>query len=177
MADPVAHTSAVLLAVLFGWASLAKVAKPRAWVDALSGYAFTNRVVRVLAVAVPIAEASVTALALAGRTKIAGAAAVGLLASFSLAIVRARAVAGNKLPCGCFGGRRVTDFRLMLLRNALLGALAAVVLLSPKVSPLSGWSAPHPDDIVPAALVLLGAALIAWVGRTALISLGAGRRS
>lgn len=177
MADPVAHTAAVLLAALFAWASLAKVAKPRAWVDALSGYAFPDRVVRVLAVAVPIAEASVTGLALAGRTKIAGAAAALLLASFSLAIVRARAVAGNKLPCGCFGGRRVTDFRLMLLRNVLLGALAAVVLLSPEVSPLSGWTAPHPGDIVPAVLVLLGAALVAWVGRTALISLGAGRRS
>ena len=177
MADPVAHTTAVLLAALFGWASLAKVAKPRAWVDALSGYAFTDRVVRVLAVAVPIAEASVTALALAGRTKIAAAAAVGLLASFSLAIVRARAVAGNKLPCGCFGGRRVTDFRIMLLRNALLGVVAAVVLLSPDIYPLSDWAAPRPGDIVPVALVLLGAGLMAWVGRTVLVSIAAGRRS
>lgn len=169
--------AAILLSALFGWAFLAKVARRKRWMEALSGYALSAPLVRVLFVVVPLAEITVAVLLLTGNSKVGAAAAVALLASFSGAIVRARATAGDRLPCGCFGGTRTMDFRLMLMRNALLGALAAIVLIGPEVSVLSEWDLPAGGELVPFVLVLLGAGLVAWVARSAMVALGTGRRS
>ena len=65
----------------------------------------------------------------------------------------------------------------MLIRNALLGALAAVALFGPRVAVLSDWEPPAGGEVVPFILVLIGAGLVAWLGRAAVVALGAGRRS
>ena len=175
MADSITGAAALLVAVLFGWASLSKVVRRGRWIEALSGYALPAS--RVLSVVVPLAELSIVVLMLSGATRVGGAAAIVLLGAFSGAIVRARASRGDLLPCGCFGGDRTLDFRLMLLRNALLGALATVALFGPRVSVLSDWEPPAGGELVPFILVLIGAGLVAWLGRAAVVALGAGRRS
>lgn len=177
MADSITGAAALVLAVLFGWAAASKTVRRGRWMEALGGYALPAGSVRLLSVAVPLAELSIVALMLSGRTKIGGAAAVVLLSAFSGSIVRARSMGGDRLPCGCFGGNRTLDFRLMLLRNTLLGGLAVVALIGPQVSVLSDWDPPAGGDLVPFALVLIGSGLVAWVARAALVALGAGRRS
>ncbi|MPZ68402.1 MAG: hypothetical protein GEU71_02610 [Actinobacteria bacterium] len=177
MTDSITGAAAVLVAVLFGWAAVNKIARRGRWIEALSGYQLPAPLVRFFSIAVPLAEVSIVVLMLSGRTKVGGAAAVVLLSSFSGAIVRARAARGDRLPCGCFGGNRTLDFKLMLMRNALIGALAAITLFGPGVSVLSDWDPPAGGELVPFILVLIGAGLFTWLGRAAAVALGAGRRS
>jgi hypothetical protein len=95
-----------------------------------------------------------------------------MLSLFSIAILRARSLQGDHLPCGCFGGARKLDYRTMLSRNAFLGALSGIVLLgSGDVAPTTP-SVPSSGEILPAALVLIGCALVAWIAWQATHSLG-----
>jgi hypothetical protein len=50
----------------------------------------------------------------------------------------------------------------MLVRNAFLGAVAAAVLLMPRVARFE-LEAPRVSDAVPAVLVAVGMAAIAWL--------------
>jgi hypothetical protein len=118
---------------------------------------------RTAAVGVPLLEASVSALVVAGLPRVAGIAAAALLVAFSAAILVARARRGNRLPCGCFGGRRMRDFRAMLGRNALLAAVSLVVALGASDAAVStGVALPHGADVLPAALVVVSLAVAAW---------------
>jgi hypothetical protein len=109
----------------------------------------------------------------------AGAAlAVALLAAFSLVVLRGRSRQGEKLPCGCFGRSRERDYRTMLLRNALLGLLAAVVLLSEREgSALAGVSLPDGAELFPALLVAIGVLVAAWTGYQLMTTARRGTRS
>ncbi|MDQ3951885.1 MAG: hypothetical protein M3279_02800 [Actinomycetota bacterium] len=153
-----------LLGLAFVWAAVAKITRFGAWRSALSGYRLPQMVMGPALFLVPAIElATAFLLARGGDVTRAGAAlTVGLLAAFSLAVLRARRLQGDRLPCGCFGGSGSRDYRLMLVRNALLGAVAAAILLVPGVARYE-VDAPEAAQLVPAALAALGVALIAWL--------------
>ena len=152
------------LALVFGWGALSKWARFPGWRATLRGYGLPRPLEGLALGAVPVAEAAVPWLALSGQTRQSAALAVMLLIVFSAAIVRARIRHGKKLACGCFGGRNTSDYRLILLRNALLGATAAVVLTGRSGQPLlEGLRGPQPREAVPAVLVLAGLALASVV--------------
>lgn len=160
-----------LLAAAFVWAAVAKLGRFSAWRDALAGYRLPEAIAVPAGVVVPVAElAAAFLLALGGDATRAGAAlTVALLAAFSLAVLRARRLRGDRLPCGCFGGSGSRDYRLMLVRNAFLGAVAGAVLLVPAVARYE-LETPASSQVVPAVLAAAGVVLIGWlavsVGRT-----------
>jgi hypothetical protein len=164
MLDAVVRVAAVLLALLFTWAAVAKVIRPRAWRSALEGYALP-RPLRYLGVAgVPLLEGAVVALVLIDELPPAGALALLAVSVFSLAILRRRSIQGDRVPCGCFGRATTRDYRVMLARNLLIALPAAVVLIGGSgVSIFDGVRTPGLGDLLPAALVLAGVALITWM--------------
>lgn len=159
-AGDLAGPAAAVLALAFGWAALAKAVRPRAWREALRAH-LRGRLEPVASVGVPIAEALVPALVVAGRPAIAGVVALVLLATFSLATLRARRIHGALLPCGCFGRARAVDFRLTLARNAALG-VAAILSLGADRGEGMALRAPSPSEVLPAALAALGVAIAVW---------------
>ena len=154
--------AALLLAAAFGWAAAAKVTRLPAWRIALAGYRLPEGLERVVFAGVPVVEVVVVALLVAGGDAgSAGAAlAVALLGAFSIAVLRARRLQGDRLPCGCFGGSGDRDYRAMLVRNALLGVLAALALVAPDLVTIS---APRSSQAVPVALAAAGLALVVWL--------------
>ena len=76
----------------------------------------------------PWIELGIAVALIAGAARWGAVLAIGLLGIFCVAIARARLLLGtDKLGCGCFGGTRIRDYRLLLARNVALAALAAVV--------------------------------------------------
>lgn len=162
-----------LLAVAFFWAAIAKASRPSVWRSALVGYRLPAGTTTPALVLVPVAEIVAAVLLSAGgnATKAGAALSVALLGSFSLAVLRARRLQGDRLPCGCFGGSGSRDYRLMLVRNALLGSVAGAILLVPAVARYE-LEAPSAEQLLPALLVALGVVLIAWLVAT--VTRGAG---
>lgn len=172
--DAVAVLPAALAGV-FAWAAAAKALAPGRWLAALAAYRL-GPLRGAAAVAVPTAEAAVALLVVAGAPGPASWLAVGLLAAFSAAVLRARRLHGDRLPCGCFGRSRPRDYRVVLARNAALGAGAVGTLATGASFPALRWiSLPGPGEAMPAALALLGLAAGAWTLRGALASLGGDR--
>jgi hypothetical protein len=176
MPEITGRVAAVLLGALFLWAAGAKALRWHAWVRALGTYSL-GRWESIVRVAVPAAELFVGILLVAGSARIGAALALFMLAAFCLAVLRARAMQGDRLPCGCFGRDERRDYRTMLLRNTLLGGLAAIVLLSETELPLDGVRVPGAGELVPAVLVGLGVLLAAWVARETIASSRRGKRS
>lgn len=143
MAD-LGYASALLLALVFAWAGLAKLAARRQ-----TEAAFRSMAVPApggLAVAVPAAELAL-ALALVLQPGWAAVAALAVLAGFTTLVARS-VRAGIQGGCACFGtamSRPVS--RIDLVRNGLLAAVAGVATFAP--------SAMAPD---PGALALVVAA-------------------
>jgi hypothetical protein len=165
--------AAAILAGTFAWAAIAKVARFRAWVQALAAYRLPPFLERAARVGVPAAESAVTFSILAGSNRVAVVLALALLVAFSVAVVRARRSPGDRLPCGCFGRTAARDSRLILARNAALACLSLVALDSP--APLEA-APPSPADWVPAALTASGIVLAALVLRRAAGALRDARR-
>jgi hypothetical protein len=159
--------AALVLAVVFAWAALAKVVRFRAWREALAGYRLPAGAERAARPSVPAAEGVTVALLVAGgdATQAGAALALALVGAFSLAVLRAQRLQGDRLPCGCFGGAGSRDYRLMLVRNGTLGAAAAIALLYPAAGAVQ-VGAPDASQAVPAALAAVGAGLIAWLAVT-----------
>ena len=118
-------------------------------------------------VVVPWIEAFIALSLVTGREPLGAGLAVVLLSVFSVAIVRARLRQGtNRLRCGCFGGTASRDFRLLLLRNVALAAVALAVLL---------WFEPDTTgdlllasfDLFPVGLVVFGILASLWTARRA----------
>jgi uncharacterized membrane protein YphA (DoxX/SURF4 family) len=125
------EASTLLLAAVFTWAGLTKVLGPRRWSRDLQAYRLSRPFRAVGLLLVPWLELLVAAVALTGPPRWAAALVLALLAAFSIAIARARVLAGtNQLACGCFGGNATRDYRLLLLRNGLLAVPAVHVLVS-----------------------------------------------
>ena len=150
-----------LLAAAFGWAALAKLLRAPAWRRALEGYGLSSGITAIATWAVPSVELAVAGLLLFGPPRAGAAATVALLGAFSAAIVRASALQGSRLPCGCFGGDGRRDFRVMLLRNALLGIPAVVILLFSNAAVLRAHLGA--GDVVPLLLTALTLGLVGWV--------------
>jgi uncharacterized membrane protein YphA (DoxX/SURF4 family) len=164
----------LLLAVLFGWASLAKLVRLSQWRAALRAYRLPHR--GLIAPLTPVVEAVVPVLVVSGRSRAAVALALVLLAVFSLVLLRARAARGNRLPCGCFGRATERDYRLMLLRNTGLGVLAAIVLAAGHdVRALEGIGTPDASEVVPAALAFVGLVALAGLARALASTLRGGQ--
>jgi len=156
-----ARFAAVLLALAFAWSALAKTLSWQSWRTTLAGYGF-GPAERTVAVLAPAVEAAVVLL-LVITAELGAAMALALLAAFCLAILRARSLQGDRLPCGCFGGARSRDFRLMLLRNWVLMLLCAVVLVSGLKGNVVAGGPPEDFETLPAALIVVGAGLGAWM--------------
>ena len=150
------------LGVVFAWAAFAKVADLKAWLSALSSYRLPPALRPVAAVATPATEALVAVLFFIGETRTAAAALLVLVAMFSLAIARASALQGSRLPCGCFGSMKERDVRTMLARNTVLAVGAGSLLIFGRDVP--GYpSVPSGGAWLPAVLVGVGVALVAWL--------------
>jgi hypothetical protein len=164
---------ALLLAAVFGYAAVAKLAAPRRWRTALGGYDLPPRLRRPALVVVPLAEGAAALLLTLSAARAGAALGLALLSAFSLAVVRARARRGERLPCGCFGRSGVRDARLMLIRNALLAALCVAVLL---VGPRAGAVSVAPRVLLlPASLTGLGLAVALWLVWQARAAMRGGR--
>jgi uncharacterized membrane protein YphA (DoxX/SURF4 family) len=142
--------AAEVLAVVFAWAALAKLVRFSRWRAALSEYRLP--LAGALAVAVPVAEAGVGVLALTGNVVPAAAVALAFLLAGTLAILRARRLHGDRLACGCFGGGRRRDYRLLVARNVAL----AIVALASFPDRSLGLPPVGQPRLVPVALVLAG---------------------
>jgi hypothetical protein len=153
--------AALLLAVVFAWAGVAKVVMPSPWRAALQGYALPPRL-RVLTLwVVPAAELGVAGVLAAGPIRLGSALALAMLGAFSVAVLRARRFHGSTLPCGCFGGVRFRPVGHVLARNALIAAVAVVAILTPG-SPID---LPDGPQILPALLTLAALGLVALAAR------------
>jgi hypothetical protein len=168
MPDIVARLAALTLAFVWGWAGLAKVLRGSVWRRALTGYGLRPPVEATARLLVPGAELAVALVLLSGGERTGAALSVALLAGASVLVMRARSQGGDEVPCGCFGGSRARDFRVLLLRNGTLGILAAVVLLGPPIPALfDGVRMPEPAESLAAVLVVIGLGTGVWLLRRA----------
>lgn len=166
--------AAILLVTTFVVAGAAKLFRYPRWRSTLEEYQLPVRVIGLISFGVPVAELSVATALIALSQSVGAAASLGLLALFSAAIARVAVVRGGRIPCGCFGGDRTRDYRLMLGRNALLSVAAAVVLLQGTegglVSSISG------ADILPVLLVTAGIGIVVLLASQMAGSLRGGPR-
>jgi hypothetical protein len=161
------------LIAAFAWSAVAKAVRPAAWRGALTGFHLPRALSGPAFVAVPVAEAAVVGLGLLGLGSAAAWLALALLGAFSIAVIRARLLTGEAVPCGCFGARTARDWRLVLARNALLAAVAAWALAQGSgASPRWSELVPRGGELVPAALATGSVLAAAWV----LMQVGAASR-
>jgi Methylamine utilisation protein MauE len=163
MKDPLTFVSAMALAIGFGWAAISKLANFQRWRRALRGYALPSGLERAALLGTPVLEAVAVGLILTGPLELAGALSLALLAGFSVVVLRARATQGDRLPCGCFGGTTERDYRLMLVRNAVLGLPAGALMLSGNSGLIERLESFKGSDALPLGLVLLAGGLIVWM--------------
>lgn len=168
--------AAAVLGLTFTAAGVTKLARGAAWRRTLSAYRLPGGVSRLVASVVPIVELAIVGLVVVGLGATAGLVSLVALVSFSAAIVVGRVRSGRRLGCGCFGGSTTRDYRVLLTRNlALVGIALGAWRMGEDAPPVRSLREPGGADLLPAALIVLGLALAAWVGATAFA--GAGRRS
>jgi hypothetical protein len=166
MPEATVRIALAVLATVFAWAALAKVMRHRRWQDALSGYELPVAIERVARFGVPIIEAVVAGLILSGRSLEGAVVALVLLGVFSAVVMQLSAGREGAVPCGCFGSTGERSASTMLLRNLVLAALAAIVVLTDdRPTLLQGIAAPGASDVIPAVLIVLGLALASWLLR------------
>jgi hypothetical protein len=156
---------AAVLAAVFTWSAATKVLGIPSWRRTLRAHRLPPSVERVAVWSVPVLEAFVPLLVLAGRPRSASWLALVLLVVFTAELVRADRAAGAPVACGCFGGHDAIDPRRALARNATLGALVVAVGLSTRDAYIAWPRPPAPADVVPLALAsvsLFAAVLTSW---------------
>lgn len=163
----VPQIGSAILALTFAWSGATKLFRPERWRQDVRAYHLPRPVRALGFVAIPWIEV-VIALAMAtGWEGIGAAAALALLGVFSIAIVRARLRQGtNRLRCGCFGGTAARDYRLLLLRNGVLGAVCLAILLSSEET-ASVHLLPGSSGLFPVGLVVCGVLATLWTIRRA----------
>ena len=168
--------AAAVLTVTFGASAIAKLGGWATWRRALRSYGLPAPLERASTFAVPSAEVLVALLPLMALRSSAGLVALALLSAFSVAIVVARTRGDRRIDCGCFGAARRRDYRVLLLRNLVLAAVAVVAWREGEDSwALRSIGVPRGSELVPAAITVVGLALAAWVAAQAVRALG--RRS
>jgi hypothetical protein len=164
------------LALTFGAAAVAKLARRAAWRRTLGSYGLRSGASRLVGFGVPAVELGIAATVLVGLASSAGLLSIVALVAFSGAIVVGRVQAGRRLECGCFGGSGTRDYRLLLARNLALAGVAFVAWRAGEDAPLvRALGEPAGADLLPVALVVLGLALAVWLGAVAFA--GEGRRN
>ena len=154
--------AAILLATTFVAAGAATLLRYGRWRSALDEYNLPREVSRSIAAGVPVAELVVAGVLIALSQRIGAATSLVLLALFSAAIARVAVIRGRRVPCGCFGGDRSRDYRLLLARTGVLCAAAGVVLAAGAEGPIV--DSVRAADLVPMSLVIAGIALMVWLG-------------
>jgi hypothetical protein len=168
--------AAAVLALTFGAAAVAKLARRAAWRRTLGSYGLRSGASRLVGFGVPAVELGIAATVLVGLASSAGLLSIVALVAFSGAIVVGRVRAGRRLECGCFGGSGVRDYRLLLARNLALAGVAFLAWRAGEDAPLvRALGETAGADLLPIALVVLGLALAVWVGAAAFA--GEGRRN
>ena len=159
-----AGVAAAALAIAFGWAAVSKGVRARRWRRSVQSYGFGGGFERTVAVGVPLVELGIGVLPFLGLPSTAGIFSLMVLAVFSVGIVAARIRNGPRLDCGCFGGARVRDYRLLLARNGGL-AIVALVAWSRGTDTWMGADVvvPSGGELVAAGLVALGLVLATLV--------------
>jgi hypothetical protein len=147
-----------VLAIVFSWAALSKIWRPRWWRGNLASYRLPSPVYRASLAGIPWLELAVAACFVGGAPKFGAVCAVALLVLFSWAIVRARRTQdGNLMGCACFGGTRRYDYRLLLARNAVLAGASIVALVTASAA-VPG----RPSASLIGVLGAIGCASVAW---------------
>ena len=168
MSEVAVRLLAALLGAVFAWSAVAKLLHMEAWKSALARYRLPAPVERAARGLVPAVELVVPVLILVGSMRAAAALVLVLVGVFSLAVLRARSLEGDRLPCGCFGKTKARDYRLMLVRNSVLAVMASALLLGADDVPLfEGIGAPDGSEILPVVLVLVGLVAVAWIAWSA----------
>lgn len=176
MEQSLSQVACIALGAVFAWSALAKLMRFREWSTLVPRYQMPAAIEVAARPAVPLVEAMVAALLFVGASRAGAALAMLLLGAFSLAVLRARRLQGDRLPCGCFGKIDERDYRFILVRNVLLALIAGTILLGGvDVAPFAGLGAPEASEIVPAFLVALGVALAVWMIRSLSTSARGGR--
>lgn len=160
--------SQLALAAVFAFAGVAKLADLPRTRTAVESFGVPPRLSPAAALLLPVAELAIAAALLPAATARWGAiAAIALLVVFSLAIVRVLR-SGAKVDCNCFGGLAQSEVgRGTLLRNSLLGLLAAFVAVGVESVGAFGWvTAPAPGDRLVVVLLLgsvVGLSCFSWL--------------
>lgn len=170
-----ARVAAIVLAATFAWAAAAKLFNFNEWKSSLAGFGIRSGS-GVIAFVVPVLELAAAGLLVLVDRRAGAALSLALVALFSIALVRARSLRGSRLPCGCFGRTKQRDFRILLARNTVLTILAAVVLVAGSRPWTTAAAVPRPRDVLPAALVTAGLALLTWMVLQARAALAKGRQ-
>jgi hypothetical protein len=165
-----------VLGAAFGWSAGAKIARPASWRRVLAAYGLPPWLQRTSVIGVPVAEVAIVGLVVVGMHRAAGIVALVILAAFSAAILQARRRFGNVVACGCFGRSVARDYRILLVRNALLAGGASIpALWGVDAPPISVPGLPTFGDSLPAALAVTGIVVAAWMLASSLRSLGVRR--
>lgn len=163
MQDTLARIASIVLAGAFLWAGASKLVTYPRWRGIVRRYDLPSPVGSVSAFVVPLLELGVAFVIVLVSPRGGAVVALAALCVFSLAVLRARSINGDRLPCGCFGGAEERHYATMMWRNFGLALLAAVVLRGPDGPLAAGASFPGRADIVPAVLALVGAAVAVWM--------------
>src|SRR5438093_778379 len=128
MISGLATVVSVLLGGTFAWSGISKATRPGRWRLDLQTYKLPRLIKALAFLGLPWAELAVAAVLVLGE-RWGAEVALGLTCLFCVAIIRARLMQkSNKLNCGCFGGRRFQDYRLLLLRNVLIVGFAGFII-------------------------------------------------
>lgn len=126
------------LAIVWGWAAIAKLGDPDAAVRAVRAYEVLPEVlVKPFAWGLPFVELALAVLLVIGLgTRAAGWISAAILAIFMAGIVSVW-VRGISIDCGCFGGGGPADvnswtYATELIRDAVFAGMALLVALGPK---------------------------------------------
>jgi hypothetical protein len=164
MSDVWVTLASVCLAGAFAWAGSMKVIRAERWRMDLVSYRMSRALRVAVFLVLPWVELGIAGALITGAARVAAVLAIGLLGVFCAAIVRTRLLLGtNELGCGCFGGARILDYRLMLARNVGLATLAALIVASGGGSSAArGLELGGPGALL-ALLSALAVVAIAWV--------------
>jgi methylamine utilization protein MauE len=169
-------SAAGLLGAAFAWSAGAKIARPASWRPVLAAYGLARWMERTSLIGVPVAEVAIVGLVVLGMHRTVGIAALVMLAAFSVAILRARRRFGDEIACGCFGTSEPRDYRILLVRNAVLACGASIAAVGGVDAPrFSVPGLPTVGEALPAALAAIGIAVTAWMLASLLRSLRARR--
>jgi hypothetical protein len=161
------------LVLTFGGAAIAKIAHGRTWRRALATYRPPPGIVGPVAIGVPVVEIAIATMPVLGLASTAGLVSLWVLMAFSAAVIVGRLRVGRRLGCGCFGSSATRDYRLLLVRNLALAAVAIVAWRAGDDTPaLRSLGSPGGSELVPVVLVVLGLALATWVGTAAFAASG-----